>query len=149
MSKCQCSMAIRMTGDGCRYCQPQEYIDRMSEWLQESREEAASLEAERDQLKAENERLGDVLRSIACSLGAGGYNASAVDPDVFEEKICWGIDALTAPLITERDTLRKQLDEACWLLRHVLHTADYHTMPGREAWQAAFAWLKTRSKPNE
>jgi hypothetical protein len=57
----------------------------------------------------ENERLGDVLRSIACSLGAGGYNTSAVDPDVFEEKIRRGIDTLTAPLITECYALRAEL----------------------------------------
>lgn len=29
MSKCQCDFRIRMLGDGCRYCQPQEYIDRL------------------------------------------------------------------------------------------------------------------------
>lgn len=29
MSDCKCSFAIKMLGDGCRYCQPQEYIDRM------------------------------------------------------------------------------------------------------------------------
>ena len=73
-----------------------------------------------EQLKAENERLGDVLRSIACSLGVGGYSASAVDPDVFEEKIRWGIDALTKPLIDERDTLRKQLGEARELLNRAV-----------------------------
>lgn len=27
--KCQCDFRIRMLGDGCRYCQPQEYIDRL------------------------------------------------------------------------------------------------------------------------
>lgn len=34
-----------MTGDGCRYCQPQEYIDKLSEWLDESREDLAATEA--------------------------------------------------------------------------------------------------------
>jgi hypothetical protein len=33
--KCECSMSISMLGDGCRYCQPQEYIDRLGEWLDE------------------------------------------------------------------------------------------------------------------
>jgi len=42
-----------------------------------------------------NESYEDVLRSLACSLGAGGYNARTVDPDVFEQKIRWGIDQLT------------------------------------------------------
>jgi hypothetical protein len=34
-SKCECSMAIAVLGDGCRYCQPQEYIDRLEDWLDE------------------------------------------------------------------------------------------------------------------
>ena len=29
--RCKCTMAISLTGDGCRYCQPQEYIDRLHE----------------------------------------------------------------------------------------------------------------------
>jgi len=27
--KCKCTMSISVLGDGCRYCQPQECIDRM------------------------------------------------------------------------------------------------------------------------
>jgi hypothetical protein len=33
-----------------------------------------------------------VLRNLASYLGAGGYNAAAVDPQVFREKIMWGIE---------------------------------------------------------
>lgn len=43
-------------------------------------------------------QLEDALRSLACSLSAGGYNADVVDPLVFEKKINDGIDMLTAPL---------------------------------------------------
>lgn len=49
----------------------------------------------------------DVLRSLACSLGAGGYNALTVDPAVFEQKIRWGIDQLTRPAQTEQQPV-------CW-----------------------------------
>ena len=31
--KCQCDFRIRMLGDGCRYCQPQEYIDRLHDTM--------------------------------------------------------------------------------------------------------------------
>lgn len=34
----------------------------------------------------------DVLRELASYLGAGGYNADIVDPQVFKDKIIWGID---------------------------------------------------------
>jgi hypothetical protein len=37
-----------------------------------------------------------ILRDLASMLGAGGYNASAVDPAVFREKILWGINQLQA-----------------------------------------------------
>lgn len=38
------------------------------------------------------EALEEVLRSLACSLSVGGYNALEVDPGAFERKIRWGID---------------------------------------------------------
>ena len=31
--RCKCPTAISVLGDGCRYCQPQEYIDRLCETL--------------------------------------------------------------------------------------------------------------------
>lgn len=33
--KCQCDFRIRMLGDGCRYCQPQEYIDRLHDTMED------------------------------------------------------------------------------------------------------------------
>jgi hypothetical protein len=52
-------------------------------------------------LIAENERLvgcEDVLRQLASYVGAGGYNASEVDPEVFARKILDGINILNDPL---------------------------------------------------
>ena len=134
MSKCQCSM----TGDGCRYCQPQKYIGWMSEWLQESQEKASSLEEERDQLKAENERLASAIRyeqHLADRIGTHG-------PDCWS----WGnahYECLkrkhqqdVGESILERDTLRKQLDEA----RELLEKYGYATgdADGRvDAWLEA------------
>lgn len=69
------------------------------------------------QVRAENERLRErkeeadgTLRSLACQLGAGGYNADEVDPKVFGEKISWGIDALVDPISRERDQLRAEVE---------------------------------------
>jgi len=33
--RCECSMSISVLGDGCRYCQPQEYIDRLHEQMED------------------------------------------------------------------------------------------------------------------
>ncbi len=41
---------------------------------------------------AEDTPAEDVLRRIASYLGAGGYNAPAVDAKVFHDKIMWGIE---------------------------------------------------------
>lgn len=43
IDKCKCSLAISLVGDGCRYCQPQEYIDNLSTWLEEERAENTNL----------------------------------------------------------------------------------------------------------
>ena len=45
MSKCKCTMAISLTGDGCRYCQPQEYIDRIHEQIDDNSKDSELLEA--------------------------------------------------------------------------------------------------------
>ena len=42
--RCKCPMTISVTGDGCRYCQPQSYIDSLEEWLDEERARVAELE---------------------------------------------------------------------------------------------------------
>lgn len=39
-NRCKCSMSISMLGDGCRYCQPQEYIDRLHEQLEDYENES-------------------------------------------------------------------------------------------------------------
>jgi hypothetical protein len=36
-------MSQSMVGDGCRYCQPQEHIDRLGEWLEEAQAESDKL----------------------------------------------------------------------------------------------------------
>ena len=45
MVKCKCTFAIRMLGEGCRYCQPQEYIDRMHEQMADDIDQAKSAPA--------------------------------------------------------------------------------------------------------
>ncbi len=37
MSKCKCDLRTKLVGDGCRYCNPQEYIDKLIESLAEQR----------------------------------------------------------------------------------------------------------------
>lgn len=51
-NKCNCTMAISMLGDGCRYCQPQEYIDQMHEGIDEDRAELDKANARIAQLEA-------------------------------------------------------------------------------------------------
>jgi hypothetical protein len=53
--KCKCSMSVRVLGDGCRYCQPQGYIDRLHEQIEEEREE---LEAANNLIVELRDQLG-------------------------------------------------------------------------------------------
>lgn len=57
-----------------------------------------ALLAERDAALARAEVAEDALRSLASWLGAGGYNSEAVSPETYEQKIRWGIDAISQPL---------------------------------------------------
>lgn len=38
------------------------------------------------------EKCEAAMRTLACSLGAGGFNSTTFDPDVFFDKIQWGIN---------------------------------------------------------
>ena len=35
MTECKCDLRTKLVGDGCRYCNPQEYIDNLIESLEE------------------------------------------------------------------------------------------------------------------
>lgn len=66
------------------------------------------------------EEAHDALREIAFVLGAGGYNSSEVDVNVFRKKISWGIDNLVAPLEVWIRALQEERDELKGLLRETL-----------------------------
>lgn len=54
--------------------------------------------AETKDIQNRLEACEDVLRGLAAYVGNGGYNATSVDPEVFDAKIRDGIDRLSAPL---------------------------------------------------
>lgn len=57
MDTCNCTMSISVLGDGCRYCQPQEYIDRLHDTIEAEREdyeeELNALQAKLDEVMLE------------------------------------------------------------------------------------------------
>lgn len=58
------------------------------------RQERDVVAGEIDRLTKERDAAREVLRSLACWLSVGGYNADTVDPAVFERKIRDGVDAI-------------------------------------------------------
>lgn len=64
VDKCKCTMAISMLGEGCRYCQPQNYIDILHDSLADLREEVIEIEADRDALRAELAALKKSARNV-------------------------------------------------------------------------------------
>lgn len=52
VGECKCSMSISVLRNGCRYCQPQKYIDILSEWLVDARTGMDELQAENAKLRA-------------------------------------------------------------------------------------------------
>lgn len=60
--KCKCTMSISVLGDGCRYCQPQEYIDRLHESIIEER---AEFSKEREQLLGKMAMMQKFIQEIS------------------------------------------------------------------------------------
>ena len=50
MSQCKCDLRTKLVGDGCRYCNPQEYIDNLIESLEEQRTWVGLTPQERDEI---------------------------------------------------------------------------------------------------
>lgn len=63
--RCKCSFAIRMTGEGCRYCQPQNYIDHLIDQYEETGNELDAAEFKIDRLKRQVEVLREGLEVIS------------------------------------------------------------------------------------
>ena len=106
---CRCSMSISVLGDGCRYCQHQEYIDRLSEMLDEERAELSAAQAIIDGLRGEVEVM---------TQHANNYSR------MFEE------------CAEERDKQAQRIGELEGLLRssrkHVAYAADHCEQAGME-----------------
>ena len=58
----------------------------------------------------------DALRSIACFLSVGGYNAPTVDAALFEKKIREGIDAILRVELAEANQMKSDLRDAIRLI---------------------------------
>lgn len=86
--RCKCTMSISMTGDGCRYCQPQEHIERMGEWLDEERDEITTLRTENEELQVMAETLTEALKEARHHV--------VISPDIVRGGFIQEIDDLIA-----------------------------------------------------
>ena len=48
MSECKCSLIIRVLGDGCKYCQPQTYIDFLEKAVTDLEQELEDKEQDKN-----------------------------------------------------------------------------------------------------
>lgn len=71
MSECKCSLSIRVVGDGCRYCQPQNYIDTLSDIIDDEREANASLEERITELETKIDPVNRCAADIHLIEGLG------------------------------------------------------------------------------
>lgn len=116
MSTCRCSMAISMLGDGCRYCQPQTYIDHLLETLDTGAERNA-MQRERDAYKLLLDRECNDSDSIFMALG--------VAPDSIRTEGGFLMVAHLVSLISAKsEKLETLLHEAIPGLQHLSDTAQ-------------------------
>jgi hypothetical protein len=67
-----------------------------------------------------------VLRKLACWLGAGGYNAPTVNADEFHDKIVWGI----GELVQKASELQLEVYRYRDMARNEKRLADMHCQDG-------------------
>ena len=64
-SKCKCNLRTKLVGDGCLYCNTEEYIDNLSQEYDEILSENENLEREIAELKAQINGLRESIAEIA------------------------------------------------------------------------------------
>ena len=76
--------------------QPLEPVHQPYDIVSILRRNIADAEKEMQRQAERAESYAEAMRSLASYVGAGGYNADAVDAGVFEDKIRWGIGEIIA-----------------------------------------------------
>jgi hypothetical protein len=82
-AKCQCTLSQAMVGDGCRFCQPQEHIDRLEEWVKDNAVQEEYIE-----------KLEDEIAALKAYIDKGFRVGAFRDPDLgatvtfTENKLC-------------------------------------------------------------
>jgi hypothetical protein len=113
-------MSQSLTGDGCRYCQPQEYIDRLEEWLEEERAELNHAQERVAELESTYkdattwEDVGDVFNKPTSIPWLLRKQAEAVEAATNEHEIKIATDDSMCYSVALRDyakRLRQQADK--------------------------------------
>ena len=73
MSECKCTLTIRLTGDGCRYCQPQTYIDHLEIQAKEDEESMVALMATSGLMAAQLRECARALRLAETEMRYAGW----------------------------------------------------------------------------
>ena len=102
---CKCSMSISMLGDGCRHCQPQEYIDRLSEMLDEERAELSDAQAIIDGLRGEVAGLRKRAKTAEREAGSALRTYKGL------EKVARVVSDNSDQVCGELNVLRQQFDQ--------------------------------------
>ncbi len=125
------------TGNWIEVYGAQSVMDDAQSEINELREQNAKLEAEVQALRQEVAAYEDGMRSLACSLGAGGFNAETLTAAQLVEKVQWGVDNFVETQGRQLDEIRSERDAL--RARVVVIPEGYALVPvepTREMWTA-------------
>lgn len=100
MDKCECSLRGSLVGDGCRYCQPQTYIDMLVRQAKDMDAELTAATERAEKAEADAARYHEVLRHVG--IYAGWWQVQLLAPQITGDIVAAFTAAIDAARLQEQ-----------------------------------------------
>lgn len=87
LDKCKCTMPQRLLGTGCRYCNPQEYIDTLHQQIDDDKEEQEQKWQDYQLAYSLEKSMADTFRMFIADMVEAGVIKQGVAPMFITEAV--------------------------------------------------------------